>query len=41
MASSQRSKMIAKVVRYTIRDGKGPKSTTLCLAPGKKKPKAC
>ena len=37
----QRSKMIAKVVRYTIRDGKGPKSTTLCLAPGKKKPKAC
>ena len=37
----QRSKMIAKVVRYTIRDGKGPKSKTLCLAPGKKKPKAC
>ena len=37
----QRSQMIAKVVRYTIRDGKGPKSRTLCLAPGKKKPKAC
>ncbi len=37
----QRSKMIAKVVRYTIRDGKGPKSKTLCLAPGRKKPKAC
>jgi len=28
-------------VRYTVRDGKGPKSKTLCLAPGTKKPKAC
>ena len=27
--------------RYTIRDRKGPKSKTLCLAPGTKKPKAC
>ena len=37
----QRPKMIAKIVRYTIRDGKGPKSKTLCLAPGTNKPKAC
>jgi hypothetical protein len=37
----QRPKMIAKVVRYTIRDGRGPKSTTLCLPPGASKPKGC
>ena len=32
---------IAKVLRYTTRSGKVPKTTTLCLAPGKKKPGKC
>ena len=32
---------IAKVVRYTTRSGKVPKTKTLCLAPGKKKPGKC
>ena len=29
---------IGKVVRYTVRSGKLPKATTLCLAPGASKP---
>ncbi len=32
---------IAKVVRFTTRSGKVPKSKTLCLEPGKKKPGKC
>ena len=36
-----RKDRIAKVVRYRVRDKQVPKSTTLCLAPGAKKPKEC
>ena len=36
-----RKNRIAKVVRYRVRDKQVPKSTTLCLAPGAKKPKEC
>jgi hypothetical protein len=32
---------IARVVRFTTRRGKVPKSKTLCQAPGKKKPRKC
>ena len=36
-----RTGMIAKVVRYRVRDKRVPTSTTLCLAPGAKRPQGC
>jgi hypothetical protein len=36
-----RAAMIAKVVRYRVRDKRVPKSTTLCLEPGAKRPRGC
>jgi hypothetical protein len=36
-----RAQMIAKVVRYRVRDKRVPQSTTLCLAPGAKRPRGC
>jgi Ca2+-binding RTX toxin-like protein len=32
---------LAKVVRFTMRRGAGPRQSVLCLAPGKKKPSRC
>jgi hypothetical protein len=36
-----RPRMVGKVVRYRVRDKRVPTSTTLCLAPGAKRPKDC
>ena len=36
-----RPQAIGKVVRYTMRSGAVPRSTALCLPPGKKRPRAC
>ena len=36
-----RRQAIGKVVRYSMRSGAVPRSTPLCLPPGRKRPRAC